>query len=166
MVAFRAWDKYTGKRFADLAAVRQPTLVVNGIHDEMIPIANSYWLLENLPNAMLIVCRDSGAGLVVPIPRVVRTTGEGVLSFEFTPRSLLNRCPNGRDPKANRVAHFSVHVYDAAVLAITCAATSRPSRPASFSCLQCLCCPCVFPFFSLEVRKGPDVASWVLPGSR
>ena len=62
IAAFRDWEKTTGKRFADLAAIRQPTLVVNGIHDEMIPIANSYWLVENLPNAMLIAYPDSGHG--------------------------------------------------------------------------------------------------------
>ena len=62
MAAFRDWEKYTGKRFADLAAIRQPTLVVNGIHDEMIPIPNSHWLVENLPNAMLIAYPDSGHG--------------------------------------------------------------------------------------------------------
>jgi len=35
---------------------------VNGVHDEMIPISNSYWLVENLPNAMLIAYPDSGHG--------------------------------------------------------------------------------------------------------
>ena len=39
-----------------------PTLVVNGIHDEMIPIANSYRLVENLPNAMLMAYPDAGHG--------------------------------------------------------------------------------------------------------
>jgi pimeloyl-ACP methyl ester carboxylesterase len=62
MMSFRDWEKFTGKRFADLAAIRQPTLVVNGIHDEMIPIANSYWLAENLPNALLLAYPDSGHG--------------------------------------------------------------------------------------------------------
>ena len=62
MAAFRDWEKSTGRRFADLAAIRQPTLVVNGIHDEMIPISNSFWLVENLPNAMLIAYPDSGHG--------------------------------------------------------------------------------------------------------
>jgi pimeloyl-ACP methyl ester carboxylesterase len=62
MMAFRDWEKFTGKRFADLAAIRQPTLVVNGIHDEMIPVSNSYWLVENLPNAMLLAYPDSGHG--------------------------------------------------------------------------------------------------------
>jgi len=62
MAAFRDWEKFTGRRFAELAAIRQPTLVVNGVHDEMIPISNSYWLVENLPNAMLIAYPDSGHG--------------------------------------------------------------------------------------------------------
>jgi pimeloyl-ACP methyl ester carboxylesterase len=62
MMSFRDWEKFTGKRFADLAAIRQPTLVVNGIHDEMIPIANSYRLAENLPNAVLLAYPDSGHG--------------------------------------------------------------------------------------------------------
>ena len=62
MMAFREWEKFTGKRFGDLASILQPTLVVNGIHDEMIPIANSYWLVENLPNAVLLAYPDSGHG--------------------------------------------------------------------------------------------------------
>ena len=62
MMAFREWEKFTDKRFADLAAIRQPTLVVNGIHDEMIPISNSYSLVENLPNAVLVAYPDSGHG--------------------------------------------------------------------------------------------------------
>jgi pimeloyl-ACP methyl ester carboxylesterase len=62
MLAFREWETFTGKRFADLGAIRQPTLVVNGIHDEMIPISNSYSLVENLPNAVLLAYPDSGHG--------------------------------------------------------------------------------------------------------
>jgi pimeloyl-ACP methyl ester carboxylesterase len=33
-----------------------------GVHDEMIPVSNSYWLGENPPNAMLITYPDSGHG--------------------------------------------------------------------------------------------------------
>jgi pimeloyl-ACP methyl ester carboxylesterase len=62
MIAFREWEKFSGQRFADLAAIRQPMLVVNGIHDEMIPISNSYSLVENLPNAVLLAYPDSGHG--------------------------------------------------------------------------------------------------------
>jgi pimeloyl-ACP methyl ester carboxylesterase len=62
IAAFRDWERYTGERFADLRKIQQPTLVVNGVHDEMIPVRNSYWLSENLPNAVLLVYPDSGHG--------------------------------------------------------------------------------------------------------
>ena len=35
---------------------------VNGVYAEMIPVGNSYWLSENLPNAVLLVYPDSGHG--------------------------------------------------------------------------------------------------------
>jgi pimeloyl-ACP methyl ester carboxylesterase len=62
MAAFREWEVVAGDRFGYLRAIRQPTLVVNGVHDEMIPIVNSYRLAENLPNAVLLTYPDSGHG--------------------------------------------------------------------------------------------------------
>jgi pimeloyl-ACP methyl ester carboxylesterase len=62
MAAFREWEQFTGERFANLKTLRQPTLVVNGVHDEMVPVANSYRLAENLPNAVLLTYPDSGHG--------------------------------------------------------------------------------------------------------
>lgn len=62
IAAFRDWERVTGERFANLRSIRQPTLVVNGIHDEMIPVRNSYWLSENLPSAVLLTYPDSGHG--------------------------------------------------------------------------------------------------------
>ena len=62
MAAFREWDAFKGERFADLRAIRQPALVVNGVHDEMIAVRNSYWLADNLPNAVLLVYPDAGHG--------------------------------------------------------------------------------------------------------
>jgi pimeloyl-ACP methyl ester carboxylesterase len=62
MAAFRDWEKFTGRRFADLKTMQQPTLVLNGIYDEMIPVQNSYWLSENLPNAVLLTYPDAGHG--------------------------------------------------------------------------------------------------------
>jgi pimeloyl-ACP methyl ester carboxylesterase len=62
IAAFREWEHYTGDRFADLRRIQQPTLVVNGVRDEMIPVRNSYWLSENLPNAVLLTYPDSGHG--------------------------------------------------------------------------------------------------------
>ena len=62
MAAFRDWERLSGERFADLQAIRQPTLVINGVHDQMIPIVNSYRLAENLPNAVLLAYPDAGHG--------------------------------------------------------------------------------------------------------
>ena len=62
MAAFREWEQPNGGHHDDLKNVRQPTLVVNGVHDEMIPVSNSYRLSEKLPNAMLLVYPDSGHG--------------------------------------------------------------------------------------------------------
>jgi pimeloyl-ACP methyl ester carboxylesterase len=62
MAAFRDWEQFSGERFADLKSILHPVLVVNGVHDEMIPVRNSYWLSENLPNAVLLTYPDSGHG--------------------------------------------------------------------------------------------------------
>jgi pimeloyl-ACP methyl ester carboxylesterase len=60
--AFREWEQFSGERFAELKTIRHPTLVVNGVHDEMIPVRNSYFLSENLANAVLLTYPDSGHG--------------------------------------------------------------------------------------------------------
>jgi pimeloyl-ACP methyl ester carboxylesterase len=60
--AFRAWEAFTGERFAKLHKINQPCLVANGVFDIMIPVRNSYMLGEHLPNAMLITYPDAGHG--------------------------------------------------------------------------------------------------------
>ena len=62
IAAFREWEGFKGQRFAELMAIRHPTLVVNGVHDEMIPVPNSYRLSENLANAVLLTYPDAGHG--------------------------------------------------------------------------------------------------------
>ena len=62
ITAFRAWEHFSGERFAKLAKIIQPCLVVNGVFDNMIPVRNSYMLSEHLPNAMLLTYPDSGHG--------------------------------------------------------------------------------------------------------
>ena len=66
--AFREWEHFSGERFADLKGLRHPTLVVQGFHDEMIPVRNSYWLAENLPNAALLAYPDAGHGSLFQYP--------------------------------------------------------------------------------------------------
>jgi len=68
IAAFREWERVTGERFADVKGIRHPTLVVQGFHDEMIPVRNSYWLAENLPNANLFVYPDAGHGSLFQYP--------------------------------------------------------------------------------------------------
>jgi pimeloyl-ACP methyl ester carboxylesterase len=62
IAAFRDWEHLTGDRFAELQRIQQPTLLVNGVRDDMIPVRNSYWLSENLPDAVLLTYPDSGHG--------------------------------------------------------------------------------------------------------
>lgn len=62
VAAFRAWERVEGERFAKLRRITQPCLVVNGVFDAMIPVRNSYFLAEHLPNAMLVTYPDAGHG--------------------------------------------------------------------------------------------------------
>jgi pimeloyl-ACP methyl ester carboxylesterase len=68
MAAFREWEGFKGERFAELRAIGHPTLVVNGVHDEMIPVSNSYQLSENLANAVLLTYPDAGHGSLFQYP--------------------------------------------------------------------------------------------------
>ena len=62
ITAFRAWETFSGQRFAKLGKIVQPCLVVNGVFDNMIPVRNSYMLSEHLPTAMLLTYPDAGHG--------------------------------------------------------------------------------------------------------
>jgi pimeloyl-ACP methyl ester carboxylesterase len=68
MAAFREWEAFKGKRFAELEAIRHPTFVVNGVGDEMIHVSNSYRLTENLANAVLLAYPDAGHGSLFQYP--------------------------------------------------------------------------------------------------
>ncbi|WP_426419741.1 alpha/beta fold hydrolase [Bradyrhizobium genosp. A] len=48
--------------YAELEAIKQPVLIVNGSHDLIIPTINSYVLYQHIPNARLILYPDSGHG--------------------------------------------------------------------------------------------------------
>ena len=68
IAAFREWEQFKGERFAELRGIRHPTLVVNGVGDEMIPVSNSYRLSENLANAVLLTYPDAGHGSLFQYP--------------------------------------------------------------------------------------------------
>jgi pimeloyl-ACP methyl ester carboxylesterase len=84
IAAFREWEQTGGTRVADLKGIHQPTLVVNGVHDEMIPVSNSCALSENLPNAVLLVYPDSGHGSLFQFHESF-TAGGGIHSRRSSP---------------------------------------------------------------------------------
>ena len=46
--------------FAYLRGIPQPTFILNGVNDVMIPTVNSFYMARNLPNAQLFIYPDSG----------------------------------------------------------------------------------------------------------
>jgi pimeloyl-ACP methyl ester carboxylesterase len=60
--ALMEWAQPRGERYADLKTIKQPTLVVNGSNDIMVPTINAFTLSQHIPNAQLIVYPDSGHG--------------------------------------------------------------------------------------------------------
>jgi pimeloyl-ACP methyl ester carboxylesterase len=58
----------TGERYGSLGRITQPTLVVNGHDDIMVPTVNSFTLQQNLPDARLILYPDSGHGAHFQFP--------------------------------------------------------------------------------------------------
>jgi len=57
--ALRVWGH---KAPADLSAVKQPVLVVNGDSDRMVPTINTHDLARRLPNSSLVIYPDAGHG--------------------------------------------------------------------------------------------------------
>jgi pimeloyl-ACP methyl ester carboxylesterase len=53
-----------------LKEIRQPTLIVQGSNDVIVPTVNSYILQQNLPNAELIVYPDANHGSFYQYPEL------------------------------------------------------------------------------------------------
>jgi len=62
VAAIMEWCEPRGERYAYLKTIKQPTLVVNGNNDVMVPTINSFNLSQHIPNAQLIVYPDAGHG--------------------------------------------------------------------------------------------------------
>lgn len=60
--AARAWGAAAPESYAYLKGITNPTLVVNGSNDIVVPTRNSYILQQNLPDAELILFPDSNHG--------------------------------------------------------------------------------------------------------
>ena len=68
--AILEWRQIKGERFAELRAIKQPTLVVNGSNDIMVPTINSWIMSQHIPNAQLIVYPDAGHGAHFQYPEL------------------------------------------------------------------------------------------------
>jgi pimeloyl-ACP methyl ester carboxylesterase len=68
--AIIAWSKSNGEPDAQPNNIIQPTLVLNGNHDIMIPTINSYNLSQRIPRAELIIYPDSGHGALFQFPEL------------------------------------------------------------------------------------------------
>ena len=69
-VAMDKWREQVGERWSELKTIQQPTLVVNGSHDIMVPTINSYILQQHIPGAQLIIYPDSGHGSQFQYPEL------------------------------------------------------------------------------------------------
>ncbi len=65
-MAYRQQDHY----LAYLKTIRQPTLIIQGSNDVIIPTFNSYMLQQTLPNAQLILYPDSNHGSFYQYPEL------------------------------------------------------------------------------------------------
>jgi len=68
--ALAEWRQPRGERYADLKTIKQPTLVVNGNDDIMVPTVNSISLSQHIPNAQLIIYSNSGHGSLFQYPEL------------------------------------------------------------------------------------------------
>ena len=62
IAAVGQWGTHPGERFAYLKNIKQPTLVVSGTHDVIVYTVNSLYLVQNMPNAKLILYPDANHG--------------------------------------------------------------------------------------------------------
>lgn len=73
--AIKKWGKELP---ADLSKVEQPTLVINGDNDRMVPTENTYDLAKRIPNSKLIIYKKSGHGAIFEYPS---ETAKAVIDF-------------------------------------------------------------------------------------
>src|SRR3982075_2621427 len=60
--AIRKWGVQQKGSYDYLKTIKQPTLVVNGSNDVIMPTINSFIIEQNIPNAQLIIYPDSNHG--------------------------------------------------------------------------------------------------------
>jgi len=74
--AVNNWRDVKEERYAELKRISQPTLVVNGSNDIMIPTINSFTLSQHIPNAQLILYLSGEGGQTIGKRRRRARTGD------------------------------------------------------------------------------------------
>lgn len=70
LAALAEWRQPRGERYAELGAIKQPTLVINGNNDIMVPTVNSILLAQHIPTAQLIIYPNAGHGSLFQYPEL------------------------------------------------------------------------------------------------
>jgi pimeloyl-ACP methyl ester carboxylesterase len=70
VTALEKWGVQQLGSYEYLKTIKQPTLVVNGSNDVIIPTVNSFILQQNIPNAQLVIYPDSNHGAQFQYPEL------------------------------------------------------------------------------------------------
>jgi pimeloyl-ACP methyl ester carboxylesterase len=68
--AMDRWGVQKEGAYVYLKTIKQPTLVVNGSNDVIMPTINSFIMEENIPNAQLILYPDANHGSQYQYPEL------------------------------------------------------------------------------------------------
>ncbi len=70
VAAMDKWGVQKEGSYGYLRTIKQPTLVVNGSNDVIMPTVNSYIMQQNIPDSQLIIYRDSNHGSQFQYPEL------------------------------------------------------------------------------------------------